>query len=155
VEPAKSLPTFFPGHESGSDHHHTKHGIAAVLVGIGCFVLAWFQSGPKGAGPSRYDELRSDPVEREQDRRPGPTGTGSKRVWGRSRAVIGSAPTRTPARQDAPLAPTHRRISTGRGRRISVAPCRPGCPAPRPAVDRDLVERDRRGLPTAFKRSRG
>ena len=32
VEPAKSLPSFFPGHQSGSDHHHTKHGIAAVLV---------------------------------------------------------------------------------------------------------------------------
>ena len=47
VEPAKSLPGFFPGHESGSGHHHTKHGIAAVLVGIGCFVFAWFQSGPR------------------------------------------------------------------------------------------------------------
>jgi uncharacterized membrane protein HdeD (DUF308 family) len=50
VEPAKSLPSFFPGHQSGSDHHHTKHGIAAVLVGIGCFVFAWFQSGPRSAG---------------------------------------------------------------------------------------------------------
>jgi uncharacterized membrane protein HdeD (DUF308 family) len=50
VEPAKSLPSFFPGHESGSNHHHTKHGIAAVLVGIGCFVFAWFQSGPRSAG---------------------------------------------------------------------------------------------------------
>ena len=49
VEPAKSLPSFFPGHQSGSDHHHTKHGIAAVLVGIGCFVFAWFQSGPRSA----------------------------------------------------------------------------------------------------------
>jgi uncharacterized membrane protein HdeD (DUF308 family) len=49
VEPAKSLPAFFPGHQSGSDHHHTKHGIAAVLVGIGCFVFAWFQSGPRSA----------------------------------------------------------------------------------------------------------
>jgi uncharacterized membrane protein HdeD (DUF308 family) len=49
VEPAKSLPSFFPGHESGSDHHHTKHGIAAVLVGIGCFVFAWFQPGPRSA----------------------------------------------------------------------------------------------------------
>ena len=48
AEPAKSLPSFFPGHQSGSDHHHTKHGIAAVLVGIGCFVFAWFQSGPAG-----------------------------------------------------------------------------------------------------------
>jgi uncharacterized membrane protein HdeD (DUF308 family) len=47
AEPAKSLPGFFPGHQAGSSHHHTKHGIAAVLVGIGCFVFAWFQSGPK------------------------------------------------------------------------------------------------------------
>jgi uncharacterized membrane protein HdeD (DUF308 family) len=49
VEPAKSLPSFFPGHQSGSNHHHTKHGIAAVLVGIGCFVFPWFQSGPRSA----------------------------------------------------------------------------------------------------------
>jgi uncharacterized membrane protein HdeD (DUF308 family) len=49
AEPAKSLPGFFPGHQSGSSHHHTKHGIAAVLVGIGCFVFAWFQSGPRSA----------------------------------------------------------------------------------------------------------
>ena len=47
VEPAKSLPSLLPGHESGSSHHHVKHGIAAVLVGIGCFVFAWFQSGPR------------------------------------------------------------------------------------------------------------
>ena len=46
AEPAKSLPGFFPGHQAGSSHHHTKHGIASVLVGIGCFVFAWFQSGP-------------------------------------------------------------------------------------------------------------
>jgi uncharacterized membrane protein len=47
AEPAKSLPGFFPGHEAGSDHHHVKHGIAALLLGIGAFVLAWFQSGPR------------------------------------------------------------------------------------------------------------
>ena len=46
AEPAKSLPAFFPGHEAGSSHHHVKHGIAALLLGIGAFVLAWFQSGP-------------------------------------------------------------------------------------------------------------
>ena len=32
VEPASSLPGFFPGHDAGSDHHHVKHGIAALLV---------------------------------------------------------------------------------------------------------------------------
>ena len=47
VEPAGSLPSFFPGHESGSTHHHVKHGIAAILVGLACFAFAWFNSGPK------------------------------------------------------------------------------------------------------------
>ena len=43
---AGSLPSFFPGHEAGSSHTHVKHGIAAAILGIGCFVFAWFQSGP-------------------------------------------------------------------------------------------------------------
>jgi hypothetical protein len=46
VEPAKSLPGFFPGHEAGSSHHHVKHGIAAFLLGVACLVFAWFRSGP-------------------------------------------------------------------------------------------------------------
>ena len=45
AEPARSLPSFFPGHESGSDHHHVKHGIAAFFVGLACLAYAWFQSG--------------------------------------------------------------------------------------------------------------
>ena len=47
AEPARSLPSFFPGHAAGSNHHHTKHGIAAFLLGIACFVFAWFKSGPR------------------------------------------------------------------------------------------------------------
>ncbi len=47
AEPAKSLPSFFPGHEAGSNHHHVKHGIAALLVGLACFAFAWFNTGPK------------------------------------------------------------------------------------------------------------
>jgi hypothetical protein len=47
IEPASSLPGFFPGHQSGSSHHHAKHGIAAVLLGAACLVFAWFKSGPK------------------------------------------------------------------------------------------------------------
>ena len=46
VDPASSLPSFFPGHEAGSAHHHVKHGIAAFVVGLGCFVFAWFTTGP-------------------------------------------------------------------------------------------------------------
>jgi len=45
AEPAKSLPTFFPGHKSGSNHHHTKHGIASFLVGLACLVFALFNTG--------------------------------------------------------------------------------------------------------------
>jgi uncharacterized membrane-anchored protein YitT (DUF2179 family) len=47
AEPAKSLPSFFPGHQAGSSHHHVKHGIASLLVGLACFVFAWFRTGPK------------------------------------------------------------------------------------------------------------
>jgi len=56
VEPAHSLPSFFPGHLSATDseagHHHTKHGIAALVVALGCFAFAWFQSGPKTSSAS-------------------------------------------------------------------------------------------------------
>jgi hypothetical protein len=47
AEPARSLPSFFPGHEAGSDHHHVKHGIAAFLLGLACLAFAWFRSGPR------------------------------------------------------------------------------------------------------------
>jgi hypothetical protein len=53
AEPAKSLPSFFPGHDAGSTHHHAKHGIAAFLVGLACLVFAWFRSGPTRATASR------------------------------------------------------------------------------------------------------
>jgi len=40
IDNAGSLPSFFPGHESGSTHVHFKHGLAAAILGIGCFVFA-------------------------------------------------------------------------------------------------------------------
>jgi hypothetical protein len=53
VEPAHSLPSFFPGHASATSseatHHHTKHGIAALVVALAAFAFAWFQSGPRPA----------------------------------------------------------------------------------------------------------
>ena len=45
VEPARSLPSWIPGHEAGSGHHHVKHGIASFLVGLACLVYAWFETG--------------------------------------------------------------------------------------------------------------
>jgi hypothetical protein len=54
VEPQHSLPSFFPGYSSAKgaewNHHHTKHGIAALVVALGCFAFAWFQTGPKTQG---------------------------------------------------------------------------------------------------------
>ena len=53
VSPAHSLPSFFPGHVSATgtepNHHHTKHGIAALVVALALFAFAWFQTGPKAA----------------------------------------------------------------------------------------------------------
>ena len=55
VTPEHSLPSFFPGHASASSaeasHHHTKHGIAAIIVALACFAFAWFATGP-GTGSS-------------------------------------------------------------------------------------------------------
>jgi len=47
AEPAGSLPAWIPGHEDGSGHHHVKHGIAALLVGLALLIFAWFQTGPR------------------------------------------------------------------------------------------------------------
>jgi hypothetical protein len=46
VDTASSLPSFFPGHSAGSSHHHIKHGVLALVLGVGCLLFAWFQSGP-------------------------------------------------------------------------------------------------------------
>jgi uncharacterized membrane protein HdeD (DUF308 family) len=44
------IPSFFPGHVSHpASHHHVKHGIAAVLLGLACFAFAWFRTGPREA----------------------------------------------------------------------------------------------------------
>jgi hypothetical protein len=49
VDSAGALPGFIPGHEAGSAHHHIKHGIAALVLALGCFVFAWFQTEPARA----------------------------------------------------------------------------------------------------------
>ena len=56
VDAEHSLPSFFPGHSSASsheaNHHHTKHGIAALVVAAALFAFAWFQTGPKTGSAS-------------------------------------------------------------------------------------------------------
>jgi amino acid permease len=47
TQTAQSLPSFFPGHAAKGNYHHTKHGIAALVVALACFAFAWFQTGTK------------------------------------------------------------------------------------------------------------
>ena len=47
AEPARSLPAFFPGHQAGLVHHHAKHGIAAMILGLGVLAAAWISTGSK------------------------------------------------------------------------------------------------------------
>ena len=45
------IPSFFPGHVSHpASHHHVKHGIAAILLGLACLAFAWFRTGPRERG---------------------------------------------------------------------------------------------------------
>jgi hypothetical protein len=45
--PANMLPAFMPGFDPSLMGIHTKHAIAALVVGLGLFIFAWFYSGKK------------------------------------------------------------------------------------------------------------
>jgi drug/metabolite transporter (DMT)-like permease len=47
AEPAHSLPSFFPGHTAHGSKPRTKHGIAALIVGVVLLAGAWLTSGRK------------------------------------------------------------------------------------------------------------
>ena len=52
AETAHAIPSWFPGHDaSPTSHHHTKHGIAAILLGLAVLAFAWFQLGPRNQPP--------------------------------------------------------------------------------------------------------
>lgn len=42
---ADALPAFFPGHQGGSAHHHSTHGIAALGLGLVALLGAWMTHG--------------------------------------------------------------------------------------------------------------
>jgi hypothetical protein len=42
AEPAKSLPSFVPGHIAGSSGHHPLKAVGSLVVGIAFGVGAWF-----------------------------------------------------------------------------------------------------------------
>ena len=49
ITPAQALPVFMPGYEPGLARVHLTHGVGALVLGLGSFVVAWFQSGRKPA----------------------------------------------------------------------------------------------------------
>lgn len=44
---AAQLPGFFPGHQAGSAHHHTKHALAAFALALVSWAGAWFSAGSR------------------------------------------------------------------------------------------------------------
>jgi drug/metabolite transporter (DMT)-like permease len=59
IEPARYLPGFFPGFDRSLMTHHYKHGIGSILLGVACFVFAWFQSGKKKAAQASSEEEKN------------------------------------------------------------------------------------------------
>jgi hypothetical protein len=47
AEPARSLPSFLPGHLAASGHHHTTHALGCALLGAASFVAAWMSAGTR------------------------------------------------------------------------------------------------------------
>ncbi len=42
IEPAGSLPAWFPGFEAGATRVHIKHGAAAAITGVVLLGLGWW-----------------------------------------------------------------------------------------------------------------
>ena len=42
---AAQLPSFFPGHQAGSAHHHSKHALVAFALAVVSWAGAWFSTG--------------------------------------------------------------------------------------------------------------
>ena len=61
VEPAKSLPSFIPGHINGSTGHHPLRAVGSLIIGIVFAVGAWFALAykPKPQAPAANDRESS------------------------------------------------------------------------------------------------
>jgi hypothetical protein len=55
ITPADSLPQFLPGYEAGVTAKHFKHGLAALVLGLGSGVLAWFLSDGQSSSTAPED----------------------------------------------------------------------------------------------------
>jgi hypothetical protein len=47
TQTAAHLPSFFPGHQAGLAHHHTKHALFAFALAVLSWVGAWFTTGTR------------------------------------------------------------------------------------------------------------
>jgi hypothetical protein len=52
AEPAKSLPSFIPGHLAHNTVHRWKRGVASAVVGVVVLILAFVASRPRRPGPA-------------------------------------------------------------------------------------------------------
>src|SRR4051794_18272593 len=63
--PAHALPGFLPGHAGAGDaeaaHPHAKHGMAAFLLAVLAFGVAWLSTGPKSGAPGRRPPASAAP----------------------------------------------------------------------------------------------
>ena len=48
---AAQLPSFFPGHQAGYAHHHTKHALVAFALAVICWIGAWLSTGRRARRP--------------------------------------------------------------------------------------------------------
>jgi hypothetical protein len=46
LTPAASLPSFFPGFDSGSVHVHFKHALGSLVLALALLAFAWLQRAP-------------------------------------------------------------------------------------------------------------
>src|SRR4051794_274721 len=106
ADSADALPSFIPGHEAGSSHHHVKHGIAALCLGLGRRA-AVFPPGPRGGPvppPRQPRHRRPLPRPRRVGPRLVPEGSGGRRVSAAGARPVGGGgrpPRRRPAASPA------------------------------------------------------
>jgi len=64
AEPAKSLPSFVPGHIDGSTGHHPLRAVGSLVIGIVFAAGAWFALAYKPKPQAAAENKESSPVGR-------------------------------------------------------------------------------------------
>ena len=64
--PANMLPAYIPGYDAAKTVPHMKHGIAALVVGLGLLIYAWFASGKKKTPAAPASSSQTPPAPTRQ-----------------------------------------------------------------------------------------